>query len=260
MWALGTGLVVTAVLGVGVAAAVDALPESAGHPAGRTGAGMPSIAGARGTITYSDQGCRLHALRLPSLRRVRAPTIESCEPHVPTGGIGAWKGDVVWAGFGYQTVQLILSKRELTRALRGLGGESAGGYSARQAVALAGGRYAVLAAASEAEWQRVLVLLAERRVVATVSFGDEAQMLRPSPGGRYVAVISRRGPGLRVFTRGGRAVRLPRLRGAHAIAWSPDERWTAIATRTSIFVFQTARPAGQLVRIPRAARDLDWGA
>lgn len=259
MRVLGTGLVVTVVLGVGVAAAVDALPESAGQPASRTRASMPPIAGARGVITYSDRNCRLHALRLPSLRPVRAPTIQSCEPHVPTGGIGAWKGDVVWAGFGYQTVQVILSRRNLTRALRELRREGADEYRARQAVALAGGRYAVLATASEVEWQRVLVLLAGRRVVATVSFGDEAQMLRPSPSGRYVAVISRGGPGLRVFTRDGRAVRLPRLADAHAIAWSPNERWTAMATRASIVVFETERPAGQLVRIPRAARDLDWG-
>lgn len=250
MHRVGTGLLVAAVLGVGVAAAVDALPESAGNPANRVDASVPSIAGARGTITYSDQDCKLHALRLPDLRRVRAPTIQSCEPHVPTGGVGSWKGDVVWAGFGYQTVQLILSKTDLTRGLRALGRESADGYRARQAVALAGGRYAVLATASQAEWPRVLVLLAGTRVVGTVSFGDEAQMLRPSPSGRYVAVISQGEPGLRVFTRDGRAVRLPRLRDAHAIAWSPGERWTAIATRASIVVFETARPAGQLVRIP----------
>src|SRR5918995_4611207 len=142
---LTTALVVAAVVGVGVAAAVDALSEKRAPEAGprRELVDVLRDAGVRGTLTYSDEACRLHAIRLPSLRAARAPTIESCEPHVPTGGIGTWKGDVVWAGFGYQTVQIVLSKKDLTRGLARLGWRVTGGYRAHQAVSLAGGWYAV---------------------------------------------------------------------------------------------------------------------
>src|SRR5919109_1294263 len=207
---LATGLVVAAVLGVGAAAVVDALPEDNGRqpvPAGRPSsprlAGRPRGLGGGGGITYSDRKCSLHAIRLPSLRPARAPSIESCEPHVPTGGIGTWKGDVVWSGFGYRAVQVVLPRRELARSLRGLGREARESYRARQAVGLGEGRYAVLAAARAAEWEEVLLFFAGRRLVGTVSFRDESLVLRPSPAGGYVAVISGGRLGLRVFTREG---------------------------------------------------------
>jgi hypothetical protein len=259
---LGTGLIVAAVVGVGIAAVVDALPEQRVELPGPPREVVDALraAGVRGTLTYSDEACRLHAIRLPSLRPAKAPGIETCEPHVPTGGIGAWKGDVVWAGFGYQTVQVVLARNDLARSLRRLGPEARSRYGARQAVGLGDDRYAVLAASTVAEWEQVLLFFTGRRVVGSVSFRDEPLVLRPSPSGRYVAVLSRGPLGLRVFTREGRAVRLPRLTEAHAIAWSPGERWAAMATRASIFVFSTARPTGGLIRIPRTARDLDWSA
>src|SRR5207342_3900180 len=75
-------------------------------------------AGVTGTLTYSDEDCRLHAVTLPDLEPAHAPPFEMCEPYTGAGGIGAYDGDVVWSGLGYQTVQVVLSKEELSRAIR----------------------------------------------------------------------------------------------------------------------------------------------
>jgi hypothetical protein len=50
----------------------------------------------------------------------------------------------------------------------------------------------------------------------------------------------------------------PGLPDAAAIAWSPDDRWTALATERSVYVFPTERPQELVIRIPLAVRDLDW--
>jgi hypothetical protein len=264
MHRVGTGLLVAAVLGVGVAAAIDALPDDERGPAG-TNRVVPQPAavkvlreaGARGVITYSDRGCRLRALRLPSLRAASAPTIESCEPHVPSGGIGTWKGDVVWSGFGYQTVQVVLSKEEIGRAIRSRLGLRAGRFRARQAVGLAGGRYAVLVESTDRRRWQLVAGFAARRLSFVYPGGD---VIRPSPLGGYFAVLDPGRGGLSVYTSEGVLLSLPDLGEPHAIAWSPDERWTALATRASIYLFPTRRPQPPVVRIVAAARDLDWGA
>ena len=250
-------LLVTAVLGVGVAAVVDTLPEADSPPAGATEAETLRLAGVRGLLTYSDSDCRLHAVRLPSLRPAKAPTIESCEPHVPTGGIGTWKGDVVWAGFGYQTIQVVLSKEDLTRGLARLGWEVTGGYRARQAVSLAGGWYAVHSLPEP----NVLAFIRRGRVERIVSgFLGEKVVLRPSPDGSHVAVLDRQRGRIRVFSADGSEIRLPEITNPRAIAWSPDERWTALATRWSVYIFPTRHPEGPVLRIPLRVRDLDWSA
>jgi hypothetical protein len=262
-------MVVAAVLGLGLAAGVDAL-RGPGEPSGgrveTDAGGLEPVAedlrgaGLSGVITYSDERCRLHAVRLPDLRSQRAPAIESCEPHVPSGGLGAWKGDVVWAGLGYRTVQVVLSKAELSRALRRSGRDVAGGYAARQAVALAEERYAVLAYAPKAPWERLVVLFEGERFHAIAAIVGSDTVLRPSPSGRYVAVVGSQGSGVRMFGQDGRQITLPPVGTARALAWSPDERWTALATRWSVHVFLTEGPEGPVLRIPLAVRDLDWDA
>lgn len=269
---LPTGLVVAAVALLGVTAAVDAL-RNRSHPSRPVPAEAPAAperaaatvalreAGITGTITYSDGDCRLHAVRLPSLGRAPTSPIQRCEPHVPTGGIGAFDGDVVWAGLGVGVVQVVVSKEELTSALRRDGYEVAGGYRARQAVPLAGGRHALIAEAPRAPWDRLLVFLEGTRVRGVVAGSlGEADSLRPSPRGRYVAVFEAGEPGIRLFSAAGDELPLAPVTDPHAIAWSPDEQWTALATRASVFVFDTEDPGGRLIRVPVGVRDLDWEA
>jgi hypothetical protein len=43
-----------------------------------------------------------------------------------------------------------------------------------------------------------------------------------------------------------------------AIAWSPDERWTAVASRTTVYVYPTADGRAGFIGLPITARDLEW--
>lgn len=254
------------------AAAVDGLrngsepsrsapPQAASTPAGAAAISSLRAAGATGTLVYSDEECRLHALRLPSLRPAPASGIQRCEPHVPTGGIGAFEGDVVWAGLGAGVVQVIVSKEELSRAVRRSTGLE-GPYRALQAVPLSRDRIAALLT-DRAGLDRVLIVYEGDRALLVVPRRElgAGDVLRPSPRGTYVALIERDDGAVRIFSRDGEPVALPeRVTNPHAIAWSPDERWTALATRASVFVFATEDPDGRLIRIPVSVRDLDWEA
>ena len=66
--------------------------------------------------------------------------------------------------------------------------------------------------------------------------------------------------GVSLFTRTGSPVSLPPVQNPHAIAWSADERWTVLATRWSLYVFESGSATSEIARIPLAVRDLDWAA
>ncbi len=262
-----TAFVVGGLVALALAAGIDALRGERGEPAPpRAGeesdpevATVLASAGVRGVITYSDDACVLHAVALPALRRARAPGVEMCRPLVATGGIRAWRGEVVWSGLGYGTVQTVLSKEELSRAIQASPGyEGVGDYSARQAVSLGTNRIAALLE-DGAGRDRVLALFAGRRLEVVVPrwrIGDGG--LRPSPRGAYLAVFDPGEAGILVFTRDGEPLSLPDVTNPHAIAWSPDERWTALATRWSIYVFPSDR-SGATIRLPvPGADDLAW--
>jgi hypothetical protein len=263
-----TALIIVAVLGIGVAAAVDALSagdDEVSAPAARSSGTSEAVtalrsAGVRGLITYSDAGCRLHAVRLPSLRTTRAPGITSCEPRFPTGGILAWEGDVVWSGLGFGTVQTVLSRERIDGSVSRRFRTGGLGLRARQAVALRGQRYVVLV---EGEAQdRYLAFFEARRLLIAYQLpeGSEDALLRPSPGGKYVALLAPGRPGVSVFTRTGARAHLPMVPSPRTIAWSPDDDWTALATLESIYVFRSGEEEDTLPRIPLAVRDLDWDA
>jgi hypothetical protein len=44
----------------------------------------------------------------------------------------------------------------------------------------------------------------------------------------------------------------------NAIAWSPDERWTAVASRTAVYVYRTTESSAGFIGLPITARDLEW--
>ena len=93
-------LVVAGLLCLGVAAGVDALRHEPKPARAPRNAPPPHVvaqlraAGVSGILTYSDERCRLHAVRLPGLEPVSAPAVESCKPHISSGGIAALEGDV----------------------------------------------------------------------------------------------------------------------------------------------------------------------
>jgi hypothetical protein len=272
-----TWFVVAGLVALGLAAAVDALQgeERVREPEARAPA-VPGLAdepeqairqlreaGVSGVLTYADEECRLHAVSLPELEPVRAPSFEMCRPATSTGGLGAVDGDVVWAGLGFGTVQVVVSEEELgPRIARWLSADppdEAFGFRAVQAVALDEERAAVLADSTYEPRERVLVLLEGDRVVYVQPRWviRDARYLRPSPNGAYFAAFTPEG--LLWFDRNADPLAFPAaVRSPRAVTWSPDDSWTALATAESVYVFRSDRPEERIVRIPLAVRDLDW--
>jgi hypothetical protein len=93
-----------------------------------------------------------------------------------------------------------------------------------------------------------------------VRFEGPMRNLVVSPGGAYAADE----PGTLMRARDGRSWALPRSPGIeHVLAFSPDERWLAISTRTSVFVISVTdiernEPEPRIDRVPIAAQDLVW--
>ena len=162
---------------------------------------------------------------------------------------------MVWSGFGFRTIQVVLSRKSLDRAVSRRLETDRLGLRAVQAVSLQDGRYAVLL---EDEARRTYAAFFEGNLALAVYPLVEADhTLRPSPGAKYVALLTR-GSTLQVFTRAGHPQELPPVANPHAIAWSPDDAWTALATSRSVYVFRSGEDDETLPRIPLVVRDLDW--
>jgi hypothetical protein len=220
-------------------------------------------AGVAGVLTYADDDCRLSAVSLPDFEPARAPSFEMCRPLTDSGGLGTVEGDVVWAGLGYGSVQVVVSKqmlgREISRWLSGLA-LARDPFRAVQAGALGPDRVIVLAESTADPAERVLVLVENGRVINVQPpwVVLEARFMRPSPLGTYFALL---GPdGVRLFDRDARPLALPAAaRNPQTVAWSPDDRWAALATEDAVYVFPAEAPYDPMVRVPLRVRDLDWG-
>jgi hypothetical protein len=279
---IATWLLVGAVAALGVVAAVDALRgeeavvRESGPPTtttaatrGLTGPAGPAAArlrdaGVSGVLTYADDDCRLNAVSLPELDPARAPSFEMCRPLTDSGGLGTNDGDVVWAGLGYGVTQVVVSRetlgQEIARWLSSPEAVESGGYRAVQAVALGADRAVVLAESIDRPDERVLALLEDGRVIYVQPrwVVREARFLRPSPQGAYFALFDP--DGVRLFDHDASPLALPAAaREPQTVAWSPDERWAALATEDAVYVFPAEAPYDPMVRVPLRVRDLDWG-
>jgi hypothetical protein len=217
-------------------------------------------AGVTGVLTYSDEDCRLHAVSLPEFEPVRAPSFAMCRPATPTRGLTAMDGDVVWSGLGYGTADVVLSQEALSRAVRadqGVPVDVHAGFEAVRAAGLEAGHYVVLADSTNEPRERVLAAFQGQRALFIHPgwWVGDARAIRPSSTGRYYALLGRDPP---VFTSDGHEVALPAgVPAARAVAWSPDDRWTAVAAQASVYVFPS-EAREPVVRIPLAVNDLDW--
>jgi hypothetical protein len=218
-------------------------------------------AGVTGVLTYSDEDCRLHAVSLPDLAPVRAPSFRMCRPLTDSGGLGVSEGGVVWAGLGLGVIQEVLPREVLARALEGRIDGCRAGVRAVQAVSLGDERYVVLAECPGEEENRVVAGFDGTRLLFAHPAWrvGGARLIRPSPAGEFYALLGRDPLGDRLYDRDGHGVGVPAgISGPLSVAWSPDDRWTALATPESVYVFPSQRPEGQIVRIPLAVNDLDW--
>jgi len=133
--------------------------------------------------------------------------------------------------------------------------------------------------------------LTPTRLVAVLTLGDEAlirvyegrELLRTvprvggrfteisvSPQRRYAAVRVARPSGFVLLDQNATPFALTEVRrdstgrppftGGRAIAWSPDDAWTAIARTASVVLFRMGRASPDVVHIELTAHDLAWGA
>jgi hypothetical protein len=215
-------------------AAVGAVAVAAGLDAFR--GGEVRVPGdLQGELVYSDGSCHRHAIRLPDLARHDFLTI-GCGVFTRQDNLGVRNGSVSW--FAYPVpggATTLLRRRDLPA-----------GVSVEAVAWLRDTRFAAVL-----QPRREVTVWERGRQVAESGRGAFTE-LRPSPAGGYFAALG--GSRVAVFDRDGRLVWHA---AGHAIAWSPDERYAAVAgnERLAVVAAGTGRTLAQL---PIAARDVDW--
>jgi hypothetical protein len=265
----------------------------------------PAASAMSGVLYYSDRvDCRLHGLRLPDLREVRAPELGSCMFSISPDGRTALAGDAAWSPEGGMYARTAGGLIELgssvsDRVLRFPGHAPA--FKPDRTFTYVRGHDVVEWSTSCPPGTRLFTLPADnatvrcRRTVAPVRDGavqglawlTNARMalitkrpgsitihesrlhvstgparhrlshLEVSPQGTYVAARVD-GGGLLVVDADGRIVAGPLFSDPISITWSPDERWTAVATENSVFVFRTNTDEARVRRISIHAYQVAW--
>jgi hypothetical protein len=119
--------------------------------------------------------------------------------------------------------------------------------------------------------EEVIRMYEGRETLRTVSgVVERFSEITVSPGRQYAAVRVERPSGFVLLDRDARTFALTEVRrdsegrppftGGRAIAWSPDDAWTAIARRESVVLFRMGRESPDFVRLELSAHDLAWSA
>jgi hypothetical protein len=170
--------------------------------------------------------------------------------------------------------RILLTKRELTRPLR----RDQNAPQARTAIATA----TVTAIAwltptrlaagfSFSEHEDLIAVYEGETLLRTISgFGGSVVELLVSPRRRYAAARLKQPEGFVLFDPAGDTFILeevqrdfsgrPPFTGGRAIAWSPDDEWTAIARRRSVVFFRMGPENPDVVQIDLSVNDLAWVA
>ena len=158
--------------------------------------------------------------------------------------------------------RLLLSARDVSRAV-GPAQATIGPTRLREVAWLDDRRFAALLTTNKPpgpEGLDLLVVFDARRPVRGATFlAPRLSGLVASPRGGHLVVRTGRGPreALTFFDRSGAPSNLSFV-NAHAIAWSPDERWAVAATRRSILLFRTTGPYLRVRRFAIVATDVAW--
>jgi hypothetical protein len=107
-------------------------------------------------------------------------------------------------------------------------------------------------------FEEIVILEGGRVVDLEPASGGRLTGLEVSPRGRYFAVLTEDPDGVLLFERDGTGLPLPPLTRPRAVAWSPGERWTALATRASVYVFRTGASSPLVRRLGLRAGDIAW--
>lgn len=156
---------------------------------------------------------------------------------------------------------VILSRRDLAAAF---GSESRA--RVRELAWLSDERLlAIVRTGTPGSGRDVIAVFEGRRLVARARVsGGRLSLIRVSPSRKLAAVRSDSRARLwLVRPRGSRLTVRPFPPGSppaptdlRAIAWSPDDRWTALATRRAVYVFRTDNAQEGYIGIPVAVRDV----
>jgi hypothetical protein len=212
--------------------------------------------GIAGVLYLADEDCHVSALALPGLEEVAPPGASACR-----FGIEQRKP----LRFGIEQREALGAGGQIdVSAPRGTGLRSA---MLVQLLALEGDRgLAIVRGERAGEPAQVLALVSSGRVRASLAFATpELSLVRLAARNGLVAV--RDGVGVLHVVRIGRR-RLdemafppwtpPAPTDLVTVAWSPDEAWTAVATRRAVYLYRTEQPELGATGIPLAAADIDW--
>jgi hypothetical protein len=126
-----------------------------------------------------------------------------------------------------------------------------------ETVPLADGRHAAIVYGPS--YNSVGIFRGRRLLYRLLDGFEPLEGLRASASGRYLVV---RSDGIPQIVRVGarpRSIILPTgITTEHAVAFSPDERWLAVATRASVYLMRVEAPGAGVIRLPHAVRDLAW--
>lgn len=208
--------------------------------------------GAGGVLYVIDEACRVRALRLPGLHPAKPASRARCRfprsPDLPSRARA-------------------LLRRGVAAAL----GHDPGAVSLAQAIRLNGSRLAAIVTVETDRGRRdeLIVVYESGKVVGQLPwFRSRSARFHVSPRGSFFSIATTRPDRFFLLDRNARPGALPdvartwfgrtSLLDAKAIAWSPDERWTALAKSESVYLFTTDESEPYLVRLPVAARELAW--
>jgi len=119
-------------------------------------------------------------------------------------------------------------------------------------------RFAAVLSMEEGPTQVVLALFDGRKIIrASAGFVATWDDLSASSDGRFAFTRNDSTEGFTVMEPDGTSVApFPRVSDVHALDWSPDGRWRAVATRASVYLLDVTEPSRPSIRIPLVVRDL----
>jgi hypothetical protein len=153
--------------------------------------------------------------------------------------------------------RVVLSTGDLRRAR--IGGEGSGPLIPKDLAWLSDTRLVTVVgdAGISGHREHLSVIDSGRVGGATISEFGEGMRVEASPHGNFFTAWY--GDSLvTIRDRNGDLVTFPTIPRVRALTWSPDERWTAVATEHSVFVFRTNTSEASVRRLPIMAYDLAW--
>ena len=286
-----TWLVVGALVALGALALADAIRPTGGSVGLSLQA--PRASGLQGTLVVAGPDCSVSALRLPTLveqeppkqpdcggtvwssdgtvsaRCVRGMTIvdltpdgllsrlRGCAPAFrPNGDVSLIRAGSLVVAPRHGAPRVYISRNAVASQVSEQLPNSES-YELAEVQWLDQATFAAILSGRQ-PWQRAVAVFGQGALETVVpEFGQRISSLTASPHGNLGFAHNQLGREFVMLTRAGKEVPLPRIANARAIAWSPDERWVALVTRTTTFIARTG--TRQVVRqIPVGGDALDW--